>query len=823
MPQTDPSQQSSQRERRDRSLETIKNFELNEPGSRSGAVFKFFALTVVAAVLSALFVLPGALGASAATLAGITSFDNLPSDLKIQQFAQNSTMYALQNGTYIPIAQFYAQNRQDVGWNQISQNMKDAVVAVEDPRFYSEGAIDILGTIRGSLSTFLGGSVQGGSSITQQYVKNVEVEKCDAITNQTALQSCYNDAAGVTIQRKIQEMRYAIQLEKKYTKQQILNGYLNVVGFGGQVYGVQAAAEYYFNTSAQNLTLPEAATLAAILNNPNNLRIDEPQSTENGAANGYLLTKQRRNYVLDRMYDAGAITNAQRVAAKATPIQPTITPANTGCQQAAKYDAAFFCDYVRDVMERDTAYGATPDQRINTLNRGGLKIYTTLNLNLQEAAQNALSKYVPATKAGINLGASNVSVEPGTGHIITMVQNRAFNNTDQPIDGTTAINYNTDEAYGGSNGFQTGSTFKAFDLAAWLEAGHSLSDTISTTQHNFSFSDFTNSCVNIGSGQYSVSNDDPAPAQVSVMEATADSINTAFVNMSTRLDLCTIRNIAEAMGVHQAADPTAQLTSSPSMVLGTNTISPLTMATAYAGIANGGQVCTPIAIVRVVNPNGTDHKVSSTTCTQGMPSNIAQGLVYALQGVMRDGTAAGANPNDGVPIMGKTGTTDNSLQNWLITSTTNITQATWIGNVDGSTPLRSLSFDGINGGNVKLYVVRMIQQALDKAYGGNSFTTPQSSTIYGSQQTIPDVSGKSTADAVNLLQGLGFTVSIGTTPVPSNEPAGTVAGTNPAAGSSVQTGSAVTVEVSSGQASSTPSPSATPSVPSSTTTSAPPS
>lgn len=819
MSYTDPSRNPHANERRESQIDAIKKFELRESGTRGGAMAKFVVLALIAAVLAAFFALPGALGVSAAAAAGIQDFNALPSNLNVQQFAQNSTIYASLNGSYVPIAQFYAENRQDVSWGDISDNVKNAVVAVEDPRFYSEGAIDILGTVRGTLSTVIGGNVQGGSSITQQYVKNVEVEKCDAITNQTAQQNCYDDAAGVTIQRKIQEMRYAVALEKKYTKQQILNGYLNVVGFGGQIYGVQAASEYYFNTSANDLTLAQSATLAAILNNPNNLRIDQPTNSANGSANGYALTKERRDYVLDRMHVAGMITAAQRDAAQATPIQPTITPVDAGCGQAAKYDAAFFCDYVRSVMLNDKSYGATQDERWDTLNRGGLKVYTTLNLNLQQAAQAAISKYVPATRSDINVGSSNVSVEPGTGHVVTMVENRAFNNTDEAIAGTTAINYNTDTSYGGSQGFQTGSTFKAFDLAAWLEAGHSLNDTISTSQHNFAFSDFKNSCSSIGGGQYQVANDDPAPAQMSVMAATADSVNTAFVNMSTQLDLCTIRNIAESMGVHPAADPTAQLNSTPSMVLGTNNVSPLVMATAYAGIANNGVVCTPVAIVKVVNPDGSDHKVSPTTCTQGMPANIAQGVVYALKGVMQNGTAAGANPNDGVPIMGKTGTTDNSLQNWLITSTTKITQATWVGNVSGSVPLRSLTFNGVNGGNVKLSIVKIIQTALDKTYHGGQFKQPAATTLYGNQTTIPDVSGKNPSDAVNLLQGLGFTVSIDPNPTASNEPTGTVAGTNPPAGSSVSTSSTVTIEVSSGQpvSQSTPSPSVT-STPSPTST-----
>ena len=810
MPNPDRFQNSPRLQAMDERLEPLKRFELRTPRSRNAAIVQFVALAVVAAVLSALFFLPGFLGAGVAAAAGISDFNKLPDDLNIGQFAQNSTVYAKQGGNDVPIAQFYAQNRRDVGWNDVAQVAKDAATSAEDPRFYSEGAVDVFGTVRGALSTVVGGDVQGGSSITQQYVKNVEVEHCEGLTDQKKVQACYTDAAGVTLQRKVQEMRYAVGLEKKYSKQDILLGYLNVVGFGGQVYGIEAASEYYFNTTAAKLTLPQAATLIAIDNNPSNLRIDEPNNKDNGAANGYKLTKARRDYVLDRMYVNHKITLADRDAAKKTPVQPTITPTTSGCASAQQVNAAFFCDYVRDVILNDPAYGKTSADRWGTLNRGGLKIYTTLNLDLQAVAQQSLSSYIPGSRPDIDIGASNVSVEVGTGRIVTMVQNRTFNNTDQPQPGTTAVNYNTDEAYGGSEGFQTGSTFKAFDLAGWLEGGHSLYETIDASQHTFPMSDFSSSCGPVDGPPWPVSNDEGSASRLSVMSATAESVNTAFAKMATETDLCSILKAAQSLGVHPAKTG-AQLNSYPSMILGTNNIAPLTMATAYAGIANGGTVCTPIAIDKGVNADGSAHKVSPTTCTQGLQKNIATGITYALQGVMRGGgTAASANPYDGTPIMGKTGTTDDSLQNWMITSTTKVAQATWVGNVSGSTPLRSLEFNGVGGGNVKFSITKPILKALDALYGGDSFPKPDSSILYGSQVTVPDVSGKTPDQATSLLQGLGLDVTVDQTPIPSDQPAGTVASTDPSAGSTVDPGASITLQLSSGQNPAPPGPTDTP-------------
>jgi membrane peptidoglycan carboxypeptidase len=164
----------------------------------------------------------------------------------------------------------------------------------------------------------------------------------------------------------------------------------------------------------------------------------------------------------------------------------------------------------------------------------------------------------------------------------------------------------------------------------------------------------------------------------------------------------------------------------PSSVLGTNYIAPITMATAYAGIANNGKACSPVAIDKIVTNDGVEHAVPKTQCsTNPIDPGVAAAAIYALQGVLRGGgTAASANPNDGTPIFGKTGTTDNSVENWLVTSTTKVAQATWVGNVSGGVALRSQNFQGIGGGNVKFSIVKRIQAALDAAYGGGAFPAP---------------------------------------------------------------------------------------------------
>jgi membrane peptidoglycan carboxypeptidase len=704
----------------------------------------FLALSVVAGILTAAAVTPAVALTGTAADDTIGVFDGLPEYIKVEPLAQASTMYAMRAGKEVPIATFYSQNRVEVGWDDISQTIKDAAIATEDPRFYDHGGIDVTGTIRGALLTALHKDVQGGSSITQQYVKNILVQRCEnqqvdvtataAVQKKqlAAYQACYYDATQVDPVRKLKEMRYAIGLEKEYSKNQILQSYLNIALFGGRVYGVQSAAEYYFGVSAKTLNLQQAATLVAILNNPDNLRIDRPASTDNGAKNGYALTLNRRNYVIDRMLTNGKITKAQHDAAIATKIQPKITPVQSGCMTAQQYSAAFFCDYVQRIIQQDPIFGATSDARTLFLNRGGLKIYTTLNLDLQAVSQHALSSYIPPTSPNLDLGASNVSTEVGTGRVITMVQNRAYNNTANPTPGTTAVNYNTDYAYGGSEGFQTGSSYKAFDLLEWLKEGHSLNEVIDASHHTFPQTDFHESdpCNDIGGAPWNVANDEGAASRIDVLNATAQSVNSAFAMMATKLDLCGIKEGAQALGVHGADEQANPFMANPSSVIGTNYIAPLSMATAYAGIANHGVACSPVAIDKIVVSDGTLHAVPKSKCntTNPIDPGVAAAAVYALQGVLRGGgTAASANPGDGIPIFGKTGTTDNSVENWLVTSTTKIAQATWVGNVEGGVALRSQVFQGVGGGpivgggDVKFSIVKPIDQALDAAYGGGAF------------------------------------------------------------------------------------------------------
>jgi membrane peptidoglycan carboxypeptidase len=767
-------------------------------GGAVGGLIGIVAMSVVAGVLVAASVTPAIALSGMAAGNTVEMFDNLPEYLEIGTLAEKSDVYAKDSsGGDVLLASFYAQNRVEVGWDEISPFVKDAVVASEDPRFYEHGGIDLLGTVRAAATTAMGGDVQGGSSITQQYVKNVLVQKAEALSDPIERDAAYREATETTPERKVAEMRLAIGLEKEYPKNDILLGYLNIALFGGTVYGVEAAARYYFGVSAKDLSLAQSAALVAIVNNPEKFRFDRPGDPANPAAEGYPQTRDRRDYIVTRMDLESKVTSEQAQAAVAEPVTPNITEPSTGCQTAGV--AAFFCDYVTWVIKNDDAFGASQDERDATFKRGGYRIYTTLDSDLQQAAVSATDDWVPKSMANVNIGSASVSVEVGTGRILAMTQNKDYSN-DPDLTGPnyTSVNYNTDFGYGGSSGFQVGSTYKVFTLAEWLQEGHSLGESVDGTRR--AYTTFRDSCEPDGvyyGESWNPGNDEGGNGGVTTaLQATTGSINTSFAAMAQQLDLCGIRNTALAMGVHRA-DGTELQKLAPT-ILGTNEIAPLTMATAFAGFANKGTVCTPIAIDRIVDRTGADVAPPASECSQGMSEEVAATAGYALQQVVTGGTGAPSNPRTGVPHIGKTGTTDDALHTWMVGASTEVATATWVGNVTGFTSMRGFSLNRVNAGQVRHQIWPRIMRVADAKYGGTAFPAPVRSLVDAPQEAVPQVTGQSPSAAAARLRSVGFTVRVDTSPVPSDRPAGTVAQTNPPAGSRVSRGAEITLKISAG-------------------------
>lgn len=777
-------------------------------------VLGFVGMSALAGILVTAAVTPALAVTGMAANNSINMFENLPAYLEVGDLSQKTDIYATNSdGTVIPLASFFDENREEVAWDAISQYAKDAAVAGEDPRFYEHGGVDIQGTLRGAVSTVTGRDVQGGSSITQQYVKNVLINNgVNQAATEEEKEAAYAEATEVSAERKLKEMRYAIALEKKASKDDILLGYLNIAAFGGRVYGIESAASYYFGVNAKDLTLAQAASLIAIVNFPEKFRLDRPDSETNGAntvVDGqpvpYAENKQRRDYIVGKMLEYGKITQEEHDAAIAEPVVPKITEPSTGCQTAG--GSAYFCDYVANVIRNEYDKPETEDINEGSvlLQQRGLQIYTTLDLDLQMAAEGAIAANVPFADPRFDVGSVAVTVEPGTGRILAMAQNKKYSADPEVLASSaeySAVNYSTDQDYGGSSGFQPGSTYKVWTLAEWLNQGHSLTESFNGGQR--AFTSFTNSCDGnwYDANGYQPKNDDGRVAY-NAINATKWSVNTSFMAMASQLDLCGIKKTAEAFGMHRADGEPLRMF--PSDVLGTQEVAPLTVAAAFAGIANNGTTCTPVAIDKIVTADGEEIEPPKSACTQSVTPEVAHAMSYAMQETFTgDGTAVASNTGTGVPHIGKTGTTDNAFDTWMVGASTKASTAVWVGNVTGGdarTNLRQVDFFSGYGATARHRIWPAIMTIADTKFGGDPFPEPDASAFKQVLIDIPQVAGLSIEEARKAVEAAGFVFEQGPE-VDSDQPKGTAAGTDPAG--QAGRGSVVRVLVSNGKVAGVP-------------------
>ncbi|MBE7953565.1 transglycosylase domain-containing protein [Microbacterium sp. R1] len=783
-----------------------------------GGLVGLVGLSAVAGLLVTASVTPVLAMTGLAGTQALTLFDQLPESLDPSTPMEQSTIYATApDGSQVELASFYEQNRVPVTYEQVSPTLYDAILSSEDKNFYSHGGVNIGATVKALVDNVRGTSSRGASTISQQYVKNVLIQKCEQDVDTTSdtysedLQQCWLDATNATgakgIERKLQEMRYAIQIEKDFSKNDILLGYLNIANFGGTVYGIEAAANYYFSTTAANLTVAQSATLAGIVQNPNTYRIDKPEGTItnsegvalNTAADGYALTKDRRHYVLGRMLADGKITQAQYDEADASEIAPALNPPTQGCASAGT--SAYFCQYVKSIVLNDEAFGKTQQERTDLLRRGGLKIYTTLDYRIQNPAAESMSEIVPANADNQNFGAAGVSVEVGTGRILSMTQNTMFTETPTDDQAYTSLVFAGDKDHGNSGGFQVGSTYKLFTLIDWLEKGHSVNEVLNgSVQTNLRIpvcgakqSTDTKKIGNFGGGGGGTS---------SVLNFTRNSLNSGYFAMASKLDVCDINKVADRMGVTLANGGKVTDENVPFDVLGPKNISPLAMANAYATVASGGKYCTPRAIDRVVGADGKDRELPASSCTDGvLQPEIAATAAFALQSVMSGGgTGSRANPNDGTPLIGKTGTHDR-WSTMMIESSTKVTTAVWAGRWQGQANIYQKRANGWNLNDMRYPLAKAAQGAANAAYGGDAFPKPDGKLTRQQLTTVPSVVGKSVEEATGILTDAGFQVSVGGA-VDSDLAAGLVAGQDPTG--EAPNGATVTLTTSNGQGTTVP-------------------
>jgi membrane peptidoglycan carboxypeptidase len=735
-------------------------------------------VSVVAGVLLAGIMLPlvGGIGIAARTASD--NFESLPADLKVPPLPQVSKIVAA-NGD--PIATFYDQDRRVVPLSKVPQVMQQAIIAIEDVRFYEHSGIDIKGTLRALLANGSSGTVsQGGSTLTQQYVKNVLIEDAHTKKQREA-------AIADTLGRKIQEARYALALEHKMSKKQILANYLNIAYFGDGAYGVATAARHYFNESISKLTLAQSAMIAGLVQSPDayNPRF-HPQAA-----------LDRRDTVLDQMLKYHFIDQAQFDAAHAKPIRLHIHQQPNDCT-TSQYP--YFCDYVKHVFEH------TKGLSLGLLRRGGLTVHTTLDPKMQAAADQGVAGYVHSKEKSKVVGAEAL-VQPGTGKVKALAVSQKYGNDLKK--GENTYDYAVDRRYGGSHGFQSGSTFKMFVLTAALKEGIPISTAIKAPSSLTNFPGYKDCAGNSLTYTGTLHNaGDSESGTFNLKTGTWFSVNTFYAQLEQRTGLCTPVKLAEQMGIKQGTGaPPDQI---PSFVLGSGGrfgFTPLDLAGAYATLAAHGKYCSPIVITKITDRQGHNLPVPPADCHQVLDPGLANTVTSILQGDLTvPGATATQDVLSGRPAAAKTGTVDNSEGSVFAGFTPQLASAVWVGvPTRPTTSLQGLTFGGvfhpeeIFGATI---AGKIWQATLNAALAGApvlQFAPPDFRFLIGQTATVPDVSGQSPANAESILTSAGFSPFIQPGEVNSTEKAGTVARSAPAAGSSIGEGSTVTILVSNGK------------------------
>ncbi|MDX6252692.1 MAG: hypothetical protein QOF10_6052 [Kribbellaceae bacterium] len=631
--------------------------------NRARSLIVFLGVSVLAGALVAGLAIPLAGLTGLVTEKAAESVQSLPQELKPEPLAVRSRVVAA-DGTWI--ATLYEQNRVRVRLEQISPIVRQAVVAIEDSRFYEHGALDAQGTLRALIRNQSKGSVQqGGSSITQQYVKMSLIEKARTAQEREA-------ATAVTYQRKLAELRYAAAVEAELSKDQILEEYLNLANFGGGAYGVQAAAQHYFSTSAGRLTLPQAAMLAGLVKNP----------TGYDPTNNLKRAKDRRDLVIRRMRALDLITAKQAADAIKAPVidQKKIQKAPNGCANS-RYP--FYCDYVVSKLLDNPALGTTTKERDHYLKTGGLTVKTSLDPRIQAAAQASIRQHSRTSDTAI---AAITIVEPGTGLVKAMVQSKPYGSSKNH----TYYNLNVEKSYaGGYGGFQNGSTMKAFTIAAAIQKGFPMSYRInSPARIDLSGKRFRTCRGWTRDPDYRPKNSTRS-GNLTLIEAARASTNTYFLQLSQRTGLCAPATIARNLGMYdaQTLQPLDQVVS---FTLGVGYVTPLMLSNAYATFAARGKYCRPVVITSVQDKARRPIKTPGTECRQAIAPQVADGVNRVLSAVMEPGGTGGRLNFGNWDLAGKTGTIQDNLAVWYAGYTPNLAAAAVV--ADANLPYTNLKY-----------------------------------------------------------------------------------------------------------------------------------
>ncbi|OBF23330.1 transglycosylase/D,D-transpeptidase PonA2 [Mycobacterium sp. ACS4331] len=691
------------------------------------------------------------------------------------------------------IAWLYSQRRFEVTSDQIADTMKLAIVSIEDKRFAEHNGVDWQGTLTG-LSGYLANAAdtRGGSTIEQQYIKNYQL----LVTAQTDAER--RAAIETTPARKLREIRMALTLDKTFTKPEILTRYLNLVSFGNGAYGIQDAAQTYFGVDASQLNWQQAALLAGLVQSTSALN---PYTNPDGAL-------ARRNLVLDTMIENLPANADELRLAREQPlgVLPVPNELPRGCIAAG--DRAFFCDYVQEYLARA---GISKEQ----LSKGGYRIQTTLDPDVQGTVKEAVNRYASPDTPGV---ASVMSViRPGkqSHPVIAMASNRTYglnlemNETMQPQPFSLV-----------GNG--AGSVFKIFTVAAALEMGMGISAQLDVPNRFEAKGLGSGGAKGCPKDTWCVQNAGSYRSPMNVTDALATSPNTAFAKLISQVGVQRTVDMAVKLGLRSYADPGTARDYDPesnesladfvkrqnigSFTLGPIEVNGLELSNVAATLASGGTWCPPNPIDKVFDRHGTEIAVTTATCEQVVPEGLANTLANALS---KDdtgaGTAAGAAGSVGwdLPMSGKTGTTESNRSSGFLGFTNQLAAANYIYD-DSNTPselcswpLRQCGSGSLFGGNEPASTWFAAMKPIATNFG--EVVLPPTDPRYvdgGPNSRVPSVAGLTQDGARRRIQEAGFQVADQTASVNSSSSAGTVVGTSPS-GQTIP-GSIVTIQVSNG-------------------------
>lgn len=539
---------------------------------------------------------------------------DLPSvtDSEALNLAQKTRIYAADKKTQL--AEFYLENREPLSsLTQISAFIIDGTIDTEDIRYYEHDGVDMQGTARAIYTTLSGSGLEGGSTITQQFVRYTFLSA---------------EANEISVKRKIREMQLAMDLEDVYSKEEILLMYLNTINYGDGCYGIEAAAQNYFQKSAKEVTLAEAATLAGIPQSPTNLNPKEYPDA----------CLERRNLVLNRMLSAGDITQAQYDEAVALPLglNPKPEAAEDGI-----YAYPYFTSYVRDLLVKQ--YSSAE------VFKGGWTVYTTLQPDLQDKAESAAA----AQRAVMadDLEVALTAIDPNTGYIVALVG------------GNPDTYYETQWNLATQAQRQCGSSFKAFTLVTAIEEGISPYTYVDCSSP-YTLND--QRYENYGGATYGTQ---------TIQKATAWSSNTGYLRLQQEVGSEKVVDVAHRMGVK------SDLYAWDSLTLGVELVNTVEMASAYGTLATGGVQRDSVAVTEILDSDGNTFFKHTDTKTQALTEEVAYAATKVLETVLNESGATGtaARLASGQEAAGKTGTTENWRDSYFVGYTPQYSCAVWIG------------------------------------------------------------------------------------------------------------------------------------------------